>query len=1047
MQRVFLIVLLVLSVEADLRIHSTPARGLCGLCPYYNNAKEPSINNLSSTATVWERMGPGSGSYSYLCNNIWFGYYEPSTFNYTGLGKFRGGVRTVVDRGQRVVEKTTGGQKNSNYDNFLRSNIDNEQDNRQFGTEDGKDHLPFRTWDAFESYTSHWSQHGGGLIKTVLETEAGDSTLIPFRWNNPHAAELEVNIWIFDHAGGKDTPVVVPVRKPTCSGEGYQDNMILFKIPEDFVELGSKIPGFKGCTAESKPMCTVQVYAHSVESRTYALGFPIIIHGHKVNASAASGADIQPATKDNWFDLGGLRELCRPSNDPDAHIKNAEPRRARLVSDVYNHAYQNSDFSPYSGQQQESISRNLQASAINKMVTGNRGELGKSLLTREMTTRINQLQTLEDTIYKNYEALANKIIKTIGHQMKSQVDMRTTMGWKNGKRICKQTTAITDNCFRCAETGSMRGQRLETNTYIPSFQLPAILVKQARSLLPPKYSELISPTGQVRIYVQSLMDLMPFFAVSHPYGIIYQAAMIKSTVSTMPDATNFRKLNSQDAGDRGQYAAMQAKTSLAASFGCPFHCLYCTKTDHAEWAIRRPLISGSQATCIAGDCLPCRELFNGFRNADEDFFPQLTTLAKDIVSAGYPVAEPGVKVFPDPDGSPRIGRPRQAGDQVTPPPLAMKKDWSFSTTPAPSTPKPLPTREPLICKWTKHHGKRSHGYANGVMDQFLSVQEAQIKCMQMYSFGQCQAITCSKPKPIRKGGKPYPHCTVNPSTALEPSDSGEFAFTYTCNRPIPPLQLSCVHDTGNAINYGRDPATGAERKKIIKGPHNSGIHTLKDPDFCRKMVGTNVGLNGGKVMFAVLQKRGCRAWYCWADCATYLDYFPSATAKLQYGQGEGLIAAYRAWIEHEGCDPEGGTTVTTTHATTTTTTVPATTTMAATTTHATTTMAATTTTTTTVPTAATTHATTTMAATTTTTTTVPTAATTHATTTMAATVPARRRRRRGSARRRRGRKQGDVRPSRRRRSSRRRRRRRAVSLAELEPLFKEVRMRVRSMAL
>lgn len=249
----------------------------------------------------------------------------------------------------------------------------------------------------------------------------------------------------------------------------------------------------------------------------------------------------------------------------------------------------------------------------------------------------------------------------------------------------------------------------------------------------------------------------------------------------------------------------------------------------------------------------------------------------------------------------------------------------------------------------------------------------------------------------------YNNCTVNPSTALEPSDSGEFALTYTCNRPIPPLQLSCVHDTGipasgssacsNAINYGRDPATGAERKKIIKGPHNQNI---KDPDFCRKMVGTNVGLNGGKVMFAVLQKRGMNGLgFGWVDCAVYLDYFPSATAKLQYGQGEGLIAAYRAWIEHEGCDPEGGTTVTTTPATTTT--------------------------------------------------------------TMAATVPARRRRRRGSARRRRGRKQarrrrgrkeGDIRPSRRRRSSRRRRRRRRpVSLAELEPLFKEVRMRVRSMAL
>merc|ERR1712113_1685 len=101
------------------------------------------------------------------------------------------------------------------------------------------------------------------------------------------------------------------------------------------------------------------------------------------------------------MDLSGLRALCLPSSDASADIVNAVPRYAKLFSDVYNHAYMNSDFSPYSGQQQESISQNLQASAINKMVTGNRGELGKSLLTREMTTRINQLQTLEDAIYKN----------------------------------------------------------------------------------------------------------------------------------------------------------------------------------------------------------------------------------------------------------------------------------------------------------------------------------------------------------------------------------------------------------------------------------------------------------------------------------------------------------------------------------------------------------------------------------------------------------------------------------------------------------------------
>merc|ERR1719456_738826 len=103
---------------------------------------------------------------------------------------------------------------------------------------------------------------------------------------------MEVNIWIFDHGGSSRSgqpasndklavhPVVIPVRKPTCSGEGHQDNIITFTIPKDFTKLGAKIPGFTGCTAESKPMCTIQLYGHSVEPRQYAFAWPVIIPGH-----------------------------------------------------------------------------------------------------------------------------------------------------------------------------------------------------------------------------------------------------------------------------------------------------------------------------------------------------------------------------------------------------------------------------------------------------------------------------------------------------------------------------------------------------------------------------------------------------------------------------------------------------------------------------------------------------------------------------------------------------------------------------------------------
>jgi hypothetical protein len=104
-------------------------------------------------------------------------YMEPSTFGYVGLEN----------------------QKKESYDNFLRSNIDNEQDKRNFLTEPGKDHLPFRTLEAASA---------GALT----ELTCGQEDQIPLRWNNPHSSEMEVNIWI------KGNTVVVPVKKPVCSG-------------------------------------------------------------------------------------------------------------------------------------------------------------------------------------------------------------------------------------------------------------------------------------------------------------------------------------------------------------------------------------------------------------------------------------------------------------------------------------------------------------------------------------------------------------------------------------------------------------------------------------------------------------------------------------------------------------------------------------------------------------------------------------------------------------------------------------------------------------
>jgi len=474
-------------------------------------------------------------------------YMEPSHFNYAGLKK----------------------QKQRNYDNFLRSNIDNEQDNRNFATEDGKDHLPFRTYETsvsdkyYREYnrrrTTFIKQHPIELGRVV---KPGDTMTVPLRWNNPHSSEMEVNIWIFEHASQQ--PIVVPIRKPSCSGEGYQDNVISFTVPKDFVSLGGQIPGFKGCSEDTKPMCVLQIYSHSVESRTYAIGFPIVIPGHDKTRTTSASSGIQDASQDPWFDLSGLRDTCLPATDPSAVISSSKPKWARLVSDVYNHAYQNSDYSPYSGQQQDLISKNLQASAINKMETGNRGELGKSILTSTASRKLRDLRRLEDRIYKNYESLANKVIKSI--EAKGQMKTTGTIG--------VQKLA---NDFRCEEVGSTNTKRLQTNTYIPSFQLPKELEGAARKIVGTKYAALISDSGLVQIYVTSLKDLLPFFYKARHLGVIYQEGIVKSTIETKSDDTKFKKINKEGKVDGGKYAALQAKKAFVSERGCPSECLWATK--------------------------------------------------------------------------------------------------------------------------------------------------------------------------------------------------------------------------------------------------------------------------------------------------------------------------------------------------------------------------------------------------------------------------------------------------------------------------------------
>jgi len=660
--RLFLGLCLVGIVSADLRMASHPRNG----------------------------YGLGGGGGGGRCSaavikagKCFYRYMIPSVFSYSGL-------------------KYPGGQKYNNYDNFLRSNIDNEQDNRNFDKERGEDHLPFRTLRTEVDTTFSTNRFDGqkprpkDLRKTV---NAGESLMVPLRWNNPHAGEMEVNIWIFDHGTGNSpnkgknpNPIVIPIRKPTCSAEGHQDHVIGFTIPKDFTKLGGKIPGFKGCNKDSVPMCTLQIYSHSVESRQYALAFPIIIPGHEDAVTTASTASVASVSKDPWMDMGSLRGLCLSTADPSATIHNAVPRWARLVSDVYTHAYMNSNQSPYSGQQHEFISQNLQASAINKMVSGNRGELGASILTNEQATRINQLASLEDTIYKNYESLANSLIKRLGNKMANSATFDID-GEKSG----------TARCFRCAEVGATTASRQETNTYIPSFQLPDNLLAQARAYVPSKYSSLITSSGVVQIYSAALADLAPFFFVSHPLGITYLTAQHKEPIwkryngygkwqiQTKADATDFIKRDATGKTDKGQYASTMAKTQLAMEFGCAEECLM-KSGEGCIGQTMKPAFAGSMGTCVAGaKCEKCAKLFDAYVVRPP---PWISPLAKLISASGLPAGfgKDMPASYPDTDGSPRFGRPSGRGQKII---LPTNATWDLSKpTPSPATPAPTAAPTP-----------------------------------------------------------------------------------------------------------------------------------------------------------------------------------------------------------------------------------------------------------------------------------------------------------------------------------------------------------------
>ena len=768
---------------------------------------------------------------------------EPSAFGYNGLEN----------------------QRKKNYDNFLRSNIDNEQDNRNFNNEVGKDHLPFRTYDsasiASYPYTGTLKANGDddslqvnniGTVATVLRALPGEPKLTPLRWNNPHASEIEVNLWIMC----SDPPTIVPVKKPACSGEGNQNNIIQWAIPEDFNSVAwSNCPStkcFNGCNNVGD--CVLQTYAHSVETRQYSNAVPIIIpqgtftptaakpklaykavpkdaneaknfawpsnfnllsmvKGQKTQAPPRSGnqagvtiknveicasaeregisangdqvayvtlgneaapaqqlnagiinlylcknTDTEKAAEqlvdqvvftitssatgtgtftqkgskienytpfeyssedqfggaavkkitakitaysgqvetivklldlrgngkrwrfrrhlqavcpnglpkafpDPWMDLSKLkRETCLSAQDPNSNYQKTQIQIAVLHSDVANHAYQNSNYSPYSGQQHGEISRNMQAAAVVHMTSGNRGELGKNAIPKAQKQTLQALNNAVNKIYKAYEKVANKVI-----------DDLTNNGGKNGAGVTMGVQQL-GTSFRSAEKGATSTKRLKTTTYVPSFDVTgynkntiANAIQSRTGGSKAKYKDLLSTpkpnTGKqyIEIYTATMNQMLPAFKAAEAKGISYmesvkmvpcsqiQAQKLKEATAggqatacctgsllnrqpggcgaTLSQKTDFKKRNAAGKTDGGLYSGREfILNRYMTQYSCPRACMHpITQPKTANSGLLDAVTKTSTGTCVNylsaqgctktngqgnTDCRPCAGIFN-----------------------------------------------------------------------------------------------------------------------------------------------------------------------------------------------------------------------------------------------------------------------------------------------------------------------------------------------------------------------------------------------------------------------------------------------------
>jgi hypothetical protein len=218
-----------------------------------------------------------------------------------------------------------------------------------------------------------------------------------FRWANPHDSDCEINIWV------NGMIQVAPIKRPFNCGGGYKNQRFTATIPLDF----------PGC-ALPEDNCVMQIYAHSVEPRSYAIGIDFVLSGDPIK-------------------LNNTVPLRQPSTNPiNSTLPNSKDvhatyfQRPILYSDAFDTSHVDHLYSFYRGQQRAFIRDNILAACQIQSYVGEGGLVPLGNVDKERAKKMRE--QVQDAIK---EAEKNAILANEA----AQVELDKTAG-KDQQRNC-----------------------------------------------------------------------------------------------------------------------------------------------------------------------------------------------------------------------------------------------------------------------------------------------------------------------------------------------------------------------------------------------------------------------------------------------------------------------------------------------------------------------------------------------------------------------------------------------------------------------------------